>query len=54
MNEQAADVGINSTVYRQFAKNQIGYVLGDSGRSFVVGIGVNPPQSPHHRASYVL
>jgi hypothetical protein len=28
---------------------QLGYILGDSGRSFVVGYGVNPPQRPHHR-----
>ena len=26
-------------------------MLGSSGRSFVVGFGVNPPVSPHHRSS---
>ncbi|TOF71458.1 hypothetical protein CGJ15_28020, partial [Vibrio parahaemolyticus] len=26
-------------------------LLGDSGHSFVVGYGVNPPQRPHHRSS---
>jgi len=48
---QAADAGINAAENRQFAKNQIGYILGDTGRSFVVGIGVNPPLKPHHRAA---
>jgi len=27
-------------------------MLGDTGRSFVVGYGVNPPQKPHHRGAY--
>ena len=27
------------------------YILGDTGRSFVVGFGVNPPKYPHHSAS---
>jgi hypothetical protein len=27
----------------------LGYVLGDTGRSFVVGVGVNPHE--HHKAS---
>ncbi|OXA51379.1 endoglucanase E-4 [Folsomia candida] len=48
---QAADVGIKPDVYRAFAKQQINYALGDGGRSFVVGFGVNPPKSPHHRSS---
>lgn len=26
-------------------------MLGDSGRSFVVGFGHNPPQRPHHSSS---
>jgi hypothetical protein len=50
---QAADVGISSTAYRQFAKTQINYILGDAGRSFVVGYGNNPPTHPHHRSRYV-
>ncbi|KAJ6633841.1 Endoglucanase E-4 [Pseudolycoriella hygida] len=48
---QAANAGINVEVYRTFAKSQIDYILGDTGRSFVVGFGVNPPLNPHHRAS---
>ncbi|XP_070574565.1 uncharacterized protein [Ptychodera flava] len=47
----AADEGINPTVYRDLAKKQIHYMLGSSGRSFVVGYGVNPPVRPHHRSS---
>lgn len=27
------------------------YILGDSGRSFVVGFGNNPPSHAHHRGS---
>lgn len=34
-----------------FAHNQIRYMLGAKGRSFVVGYGVNPPMRPHHRGS---
>lgn len=32
-------------------KRQLGYILGDTGRSFVVGYGKNPPTQPHHRSS---
>ncbi|KAJ6644009.1 Endoglucanase E-4 [Pseudolycoriella hygida] len=48
---QAANIGINTDVYRAFAKSQIDYMLGDTGRSFVVGFGNNPPVRPHHRAA---
>ncbi len=48
---QAASIGINSESYRSFAENQMGYILGDTGRSFVVGFGQNSPVSPHHRAA---
>lgn len=47
----AADVGVHPDQYRQWARSQIGYALGDTGRSFVVGFGTNPPQRPHHRSS---
>lgn len=47
----AADEGIHATEYRTWAKSQLHYALGDSGRSYVVGFGTNPPQRPHHRAS---
>jgi hypothetical protein len=46
----AAEIGMHPTEYRKWAKSQIGYALGDTGRSFVVGFGVNPPTQPHHRA----
>ena len=32
-------------------KSQIHYILGDNGRSYVIGYGNNPPTKPHHRAS---
>ncbi|CAG2117030.1 unnamed protein product, partial [Medioppia subpectinata] len=48
---QAAKLGINEEVYRKFAESQIGYILGDTGRSFMVGVGVNPPSHEHHRPS---
>ncbi|XP_038057262.1 endoglucanase 4-like [Patiria miniata] len=47
----AAHEGIEVRKYQDFAKQQINYMLGDGGRSFVVGFGNNPPHSPHHRAS---
>ena len=45
----AADSGIHTQEYRVWAKSQLHYALGDTGRSFVVGYGVNPPKRPHHR-----
>lgn len=48
---QAANIGINTEEYRSFGKSQMDYILGDTGRSFVVGFGYNPPVSPHHRAA---
>ena len=35
--------------YFTFAQKQLNYLLGDTGRSFVVGFGRNPPREPHHR-----
>ncbi|XP_037042777.1 endoglucanase E-4-like [Bradysia coprophila] len=48
---QLAQAGINAIPYRNFARQQIDYMLGSTGRSFVVGFGVNPPQRPHHTSS---
>ncbi|XP_018026496.1 endoglucanase E-4 [Hyalella azteca] len=48
---RAADLGINTASYRAWATGQLHYALGDTGHSFVVGFGVNPPERPHHRAS---
>jgi hypothetical protein len=39
-------------VYQDFAKSQIDYCLGSSGRSYVTGFGVNPPQHVHHRTAH--
>ncbi len=38
--------------YNSFAKKQIDYALGSSGRSYVVGYGENPPKNPHHRTAH--
>ncbi|XP_018359268.1 PREDICTED: endoglucanase E-4-like [Trachymyrmex cornetzi] len=40
-----------SQEYRRFAKEQIDYMLGGAGRSYVVGYGKNSPKQPHHAAS---
>lgn len=37
--------------YECWAYKQIRYMLGDSGRSYVVGYGHNPPLRPHHRGA---
>lgn len=37
--------------YQDFAKSQVDYALGSSGRSYLIGFGVNPPQHPHHRTA---
>ena len=40
--------------YRDFGKAQIDYMLGDNPRSssYVVGVGPNAPQHPHHRTAH--
>lgn len=38
--------------YKDFAKTQVDYALGSTGRSFVVGYGTNPPKRPHHRTAH--
>ncbi|XP_013419079.1 uncharacterized protein LOC106179839 [Lingula anatina] len=48
---RAADAGINTNTYKNWAQGQIHYMLGDTGRSYVVGFGNNPPTQPHHRAA---
>merc|ERR1711962_39438 len=48
---QAADLGIKTSSYRSFACEQIHYMLGDSGRSYLIGFGDNYPKRPHHRSS---
>ena len=34
---------------RCFARQQMAYITGSAGRSFVTGWGRNPPRRPHHR-----
>ena len=41
-------MGISSSEIESLTESQINYILGDTGRSFVCGFGVNPPQQPHH------
>jgi endoglucanase len=40
--------------YRDFGTKQINYILGDnpSKRSFICGVGNNPPVNPHHRSAH--
>lgn len=40
------------TRYRCLAASQINYILGDTGRSFVVGVGKNYPKAPHTRDGF--
>lgn len=50
---QAAKNGINPESNREWARGQVGQLLGDNSRhkrSFVVGFGENPPERPHHRS----
>jgi endoglucanase len=50
----ADTVGDRGTRYRDFARSQILYMLGENParRSYVVGFGNNPPRNPHHRAAH--
>ncbi|RUS30504.1 Six-hairpin glycosidase-like protein [Jimgerdemannia flammicorona] len=51
----AKDLGYNDPYSKQlttFAIQQINYMLGDCGRSWVVGFGVNSPLRPYHKSSY--
>ena len=48
---QAVYSGIYEEKAFNFAESQINYILGDTGRSFVVGWGNNPPERCHHRGA---
>ena len=37
-----------------YARSQLGYIFGDTGRSFVVGIGKNFPQQVRWRAMHLM
>ena len=47
------DPAIRKT-YGAFVEAQVEFALGDNpyGRSFIIGIGNNPPQEPHHKNAY--
>ena len=51
--QQAANAGVKTAEYREYASGQIGYMLGDnpSGFSYVVGYGDNFPKQPHHKVN---
>ena len=36
----------------EFARSQINYILGDTGRSYIVGFGVDPPNKIYHKESF--
>ena len=41
-----------ASIYNNFAKAQVDYALGSTGRSYVVGFGEDWPQHPHHRTAH--
>lgn len=47
----AVTKGYKPSEVQNFAKGQINYMLGDTGRSFMIGFGNNFPKKPHHRGS---
>jgi endoglucanase len=38
--------------YRRFAKSQVDYALGSTGKSFLIGYGSKYPLHPHHRTAH--
>ncbi|CAL4104840.1 unnamed protein product, partial [Meganyctiphanes norvegica] len=48
---RAGDLGIDTEKNYDFARQQINYMLGDAGHSYVIGFGTNSPKRPHHRSS---
>merc|ERR1719378_1918927 len=48
---QAGYYGLQPEAAFKFAEQQMNYVLGDAGHSYVCGFGSNPPKRPHHRAA---
>lgn len=44
----AANAGIKPLEYRLWARQQVHYMLGDAGRSYVIGFGEDYPRRPHH------
>jgi hypothetical protein len=46
-----ASRGISPNPYLDVAVRQVNAILGDGGRSFMVGFGNNPPQRVQHAAA---
>lgn len=44
--------GANATHAVSFSSQQLNYMLGDCGRSWVVGFGEGSPIRPYHKSSY--
>lgn len=42
---------IKKDIYYDFGVAQVNYVLGDTGRSYLIGFGEDYPQNPHHRTA---
>jgi endoglucanase len=38
--------------YRAFARSQVDYALGSTGKSFLIGFGASYPLHPHHRTAH--
>ena len=43
---------VPNVAIEEYAISQINYMLGDCGRSWVVGFGTNSPLRPYHKSSY--
>jgi hypothetical protein len=41
-----------TNVYKAFAKSQVDYALGSTGKSFLLGFGSSYPLHPHHRTAH--
>ena len=51
---RAADIlGVHESEARTFAQSQLGYILGSSGRSYMIYNSSTSPQFAKHKASYV-
>lgn len=48
----ASDLKLDPDANHEFARSQINYILGDTGRSFIVGFGVDPPNRIFHKESF--
>ena len=49
---QAARLEVRAGDCTEFARSQLNYILGDTGRSYVVGWGNKPPTHAHVSYNY--